>query len=202
MGNGLYAPVQPLTDIVFRDSAADRMNWPIRTNVCQSLCVAWKRLLTSPHFPWKPTTGQRCQTDPLRITLAPGPCKVRWCPCKNLATAVPSASPIRAEAFPPLLVFAVHLILDTEATFWPAFVTFCLPLPTGVAGLDQKISRDLRGIKDRVYLSGPIVHFRSLHNLIARLRTMTSSSIRMRSGANRRLTILGPSLRIKIGSCV
>jgi len=145
------------------------------------------------HFPWKPTTGQRCQTDPLRITLAPRPCKVRWCPCHNLATAVFLASPISAEAFLLLLVFAVPSILDAEATFWPAFVTFGLPLPTGVAGLDQKISRDLRGLKDRVYLSGQITLFRSLHNLIARLRTITSSSIRMRNSANPRLTILGAS---------
>lgn len=147
------------------------------------------------HFPWKPTTGQRYQTDPLRITLAPGPCKVRWCRCNNLATAVFLASPISAGAFSPLLVFAVTSFLDAEAAFG-------LPLPTGVEGLDQKISRDLRGLKDRVYLSGPITLFRSLHSLIARLRTIRFSSIRMRSGANRRLTILGASLRIKISSRV
>jgi len=46
-----------------------------------------------------------------------------------------------------VLVIAVHLVLDTEAAFGPAFVTLRLPLPTNVAGLDQNVKRGLCGVR-------------------------------------------------------
>lgn len=137
---------------------------------------------------------------PLGGPLTSGPCKVYWRLCNELAMAALLGSPISAEAFSPLS--AVQLILNTAAAFWQVFVTFCHPLPTGVAGLHQKISRDLHGIDDKVYLSGPFAFFRCFHEQIVRLRTMASSSIRMRVGANRRLTVLGESLHIRVGTGV
>lgn len=46
-----------------------------------------------------------------------------------------------------ILIVAVHLILDAETAFWPAFVTLRLPLPTNVTSLDQNIKWALCGLQ-------------------------------------------------------
>ena len=68
-----------------------------------------------------------------------------------------------------VLIIAWHLIFDTEAAFWPAFIAFGFPLPAYVAGLRREIiiTGDFPSLREQAHLSGSIAFLRPLHHLVA-----------------------------------